>query len=70
MLQCSKEMKLRDPDQIVALVQEVVPQHSCLVFCPTKKNCENVAELLSCFLPRFVLDHLARSKFDFLPEQR
>ncbi|ELU18559.1 hypothetical protein CAPTEDRAFT_161173 [Capitella teleta] len=56
---CSKEMKLRDPDQIVALVQEVVPQHSCLVFCPTKKNCENVAELLSCFLPRFVLDHLA-----------
>ena len=36
-----------DPDQLGALVLEVVPQSSCLVFCPTKKNCQNVALLLA-----------------------
>ena len=36
-----------DPDGLGALVAEVVPQHCCLVFCPTKKNCESVAQLIS-----------------------
>ncbi len=35
-----------DPDHIAGLVLEVIPEKSCLVFCPTKKNCENVALLL------------------------
>ena len=35
-----------DPDQLCSLVLEVVPQGSCLVFCPTKRNCQNVAIML------------------------
>ncbi|KAJ8868612.1 hypothetical protein PR048_030150 [Dryococelus australis] len=35
-----------DPDYIAGLVMEVVPDESVLVFCPTKKNCENVALLI------------------------
>ncbi|XP_045459914.1 helicase POLQ-like [Melitaea cinxia] len=40
-----------DPDALGGLVAEVVPGASCLVFCPTKRNCENVAALL-CKLQR------------------
>lgn len=42
----------QDPDHIKGLVLEVIPQHSCLIFCPTKANCENVAILLANTLPR------------------
>ena len=41
-----------DPDHLAGLVQEVIPDHSCLVFCPTKKNCENVSQLICKLLPR------------------
>jgi POLQ-like helicase len=41
-----------DPDQLCSLVLEVIPQGSCLVFCPTKKNCQNVALLLSKCIPK------------------
>ena len=47
----SAETRL-DPDHVAALVLEVAPQHSCLVFCATKKNCENVAQLICQFMPR------------------
>lgn len=43
----SPEMAKVDPDHLLGLVTEVIPQHSCLIFCPTKKNCENVALMLS-----------------------
>ncbi|XP_017776106.1 PREDICTED: helicase POLQ-like [Nicrophorus vespilloides] len=36
-----------DPDHLGGLVMEVIPNDSCLVFCRSKKNCENVAILLS-----------------------
>ena len=45
-----------DPDGVGVLVAEVVPQHCCLVFCPTKKNCESVAQLVSRTLPRSLLE--------------
>ena len=41
-----------DPDQLTALVMEVVPDSSCLIFCPTKKSCQNLALLLTKTLPR------------------
>ncbi|XP_038589066.1 helicase POLQ-like isoform X1 [Micropterus salmoides] len=46
----SSAMQKIDPDHIIALVTEVIPTHSCLVFCPTKKNCENVAGMICKYL--------------------
>ncbi|KAK4310065.1 hypothetical protein Pmani_018339 [Petrolisthes manimaculis] len=42
----SEEQLGYDKDQVGGLVGEVVPQHSCLVFCPTRRSCEAVAEML------------------------
>ncbi|KAK3878848.1 hypothetical protein Pcinc_016536 [Petrolisthes cinctipes] len=42
----SEEQLGYDRDQVGGLVGEVVPQHSCLVFCPTRRSCEAVAEML------------------------
>lgn len=47
----TNEVKKEDPDNLVALVKECIPEDSCLIFCSTKKNCENVALLLSKHLP-------------------
>uniref|UniRef100_A0A3B3ZGE4 Helicase POLQ-like n=1 Tax=Periophthalmus magnuspinnatus TaxID=409849 RepID=A0A3B3ZGE4_9GOBI len=46
----SSGMQKIDPDHIIALVTEVIPTHSCLIFCPTKKNCENVASMICRYL--------------------
>jgi POLQ-like helicase len=46
----SNELKVSDPDYLVQLAREVIPNESCLIFCSTKKNCENVASLLSTHL--------------------
>ncbi|KAF7283875.1 hypothetical protein GWI33_022906 [Rhynchophorus ferrugineus] len=43
----SEAVSKLDPDMIAGLALEVVPKDSCLIFCPTKKNCENVVNLLS-----------------------
>ena len=47
-----------DIDQLATLVLEVIPDSSCLIFCPTKKNCQNIALLLTKLLPRYVFDHI------------
>ncbi|KAG8224942.1 hypothetical protein J437_LFUL006442 [Ladona fulva] len=60
--QYSSQMLLSDPDQLGGLVAEVVPANSCLVFCPTKKNCENVASLICQILPSMLLDHKKSEK--------
>jgi POLQ-like helicase len=41
-----------DPDCLGGLVMDVVPNDSCIIFCSTKKNCENVALLLTRVLFR------------------
>lgn len=46
-------MEKTDPDQLFGLVLEVIPDNSCLVFCPTKKNCENVAMLLAKMMVKY-----------------
>ncbi|XP_075059409.1 helicase POLQ-like [Mixophyes fleayi] len=58
----SSNMLRIDPDHIIALVTEVIPNHSCLVFCPTKKNCENVAEMICKYLNKIYLSHREAEK--------
>lgn len=31
---------------------DIIPEHSCLIFCSSRKNCENVALLLTKVLPK------------------
>ncbi|XP_027709243.1 helicase POLQ-like isoform X4 [Vombatus ursinus] len=68
LLKCkySDNLKKMDPDHLVALVTEVIPNYSCLVFCPTKKNCENVADMICKFLNKDYLKHREKEKCDFL----
>uniref|UniRef100_A0A8D3DZY8 Helicase POLQ-like n=1 Tax=Scophthalmus maximus TaxID=52904 RepID=A0A8D3DZY8_SCOMX len=64
----SSSMKKIDPDHIIALVTEVIPSHSCLVFCPTKKNCENVAAMVCKYLKQEFLRHREAEKVVLLRE--
>ncbi|KAJ1529775.1 hypothetical protein ONE63_006521 [Megalurothrips usitatus] len=52
----SEEQLQTDPDQIGTLVAEVVPDDSCLVFCPSRKNCENVALLICQTMPKDLMN--------------
>ena len=45
--QYSEAARQIDPDFLGGLVMDIVPKDSCLIFCSTKKNCENVANLLT-----------------------
>ncbi|XP_071770419.2 helicase POLQ-like isoform X1 [Centroberyx gerrardi] len=66
----SSSMQKMDPDHIIALVTEVIPTHSCLVFCPTKKNCENVAGMICKYLKEEFLLHKEAEKALLLRELR
>nr|XP_054763892.1 helicase POLQ-like [Lytechinus pictus] len=48
----NKAMLKNDPDHLVGLALEVIPTNSCLFFCATKKNCQNVAENICRYIPR------------------
>ncbi|XP_046671023.1 helicase POLQ-like isoform X1 [Homalodisca vitripennis] len=60
--QYSQEQRQQDPDQIGALVEQVIPEHSCLVFCPSKKNCENVALLVCNVFKRSIMEYKCEEK--------
>lgn len=47
----------KDPDHLAGLVSEVIPDKSCLIFCPTKKNCESLVKLLCTTLPKKFTNH-------------
>lgn len=59
-------MLKRDPDHLATLVNEVVPESSCLIFCATKQNCENVAVLLTELLPRELRDDKREEKLNLI----
>ncbi|ERE88249.1 helicase POLQ [Cricetulus griseus] len=66
----SDALRKMDPDHLVALVTEVIPNYSCLVFCPSKKNCENVAEMLCKFLSKDYLNHRDEEKSEVIKNLR
>ncbi|KAI9588682.1 helicase POLQ-like [Glossina fuscipes] len=56
-----------DPDHLAGLVAECCPKNNCLIFCSSRKNCENVAVLLSRILPKpKFLDYRKRDKDDLM----
>ena len=62
------EMRKDDPDGLIKLVKEVIPDQSCLIFCSTKKNCENVAQLLSKYLIDEFKNHKREAKLKLFQE--
>ena len=57
-----KMLAKKDPDHLATLVLEVVPEHSCLIFCATKKNCENVATMICKLLPDDIHNHKSKER--------
>ena len=73
----TNEMKSSDPDGLINLVNEIFDlstedgvKDSCLIFCPSKKNCENVAQLLAKFLPSAFKQHKRDLKLKLFSELR
>ncbi|GCB64834.1 hypothetical protein scyTo_0014815, partial [Scyliorhinus torazame] len=64
----SSNMEKIDPDHVIALVTEVIPEHSCLVFCPTKKNCENVSKMLCKYLSKSFITLKEKEKCALIKE--
>ncbi|NXC83330.1 HELQ Helicase, partial [Cercotrichas coryphoeus] len=62
----SSNLERADPDHIIALVTEVIPKYSCLIFCPTKKSCENVASLVCKYLKKEFRAHREKEKQDLI----
>jgi len=66
-LQYSEAVKRADPDHLAGLISECAPEHCCLVFCPSRKNCENVALLLSRIVPKQkFFEHRRSEKVDLM----
>ncbi|XP_060542967.1 helicase POLQ-like isoform X3 [Pantherophis guttatus] len=66
----SSELQKVDPDHLIALVTEVIPKYSCLVFCPTKKNCENVASMICKHINGDLKKVKEKEKYHLLKELR
>ncbi|TRY60899.1 hypothetical protein DNTS_035160, partial [Danionella cerebrum] len=64
----SSAMQKMDPDHVIALATEVIPQQSCLIFCATKKNCENLAGMICKYLNKEFLNHRQAEKTRLLLE--
>ncbi|XP_076193173.1 helicase POLQ-like isoform X2 [Aptenodytes patagonicus] len=62
----SSNLEKADPDHIIALVTEVIPKYSCLIFCPTKRNCENVASMVCKYLKKEFRAHREKEKQDLI----
>ncbi|NWW44873.1 HELQ Helicase, partial [Pedionomus torquatus] len=62
----SSNLEKADPDHIIALVTEVIPKYSCLIFCPTKKNCESVASMVCKYLKKEFKAHKEKEKQDLI----
>ncbi|XP_043192767.1 helicase POLQ-like [Amphibalanus amphitrite] len=62
LFQYTEQQRQRDPDGVGGLVAEVVPANSCLVFCPTRKNCEAVARLICSALKSELKEHALDKK--------
>lgn len=51
------EVRKYDPDHIVDLCLEVIPDGSVLVFCHSKQSCQTTAEMLARHFPEHIYEH-------------
>ncbi|XP_062563362.1 helicase POLQ-like isoform X2 [Armigeres subalbatus] len=51
-----------DPDHVIGLLLETFPQDPCLIFCPTKRQCEQLCSLL--------VEHLSPEIAEFRASER
>ncbi|XP_015186066.1 PREDICTED: helicase POLQ-like isoform X2 [Polistes dominula] len=58
----SKKAIAIDPDKIGGLVMDIVPKDSCLIFCSNRKNCENIAILMTKVLFSSLKKHKMEEK--------
>lgn len=58
----NEEQRKVDPDHVINLVLEVIPTKSCLLFCPTKRQCEQLCSLMTEYLPRDLLIYRKKEK--------
>lgn len=52
-----KSSSHEDRDHLVPLCEEILPHHSLLIFCPTKKGTQETALLLARLLPSSLREH-------------
>ncbi|XP_018331658.1 helicase POLQ-like isoform X1 [Agrilus planipennis] len=62
----SKLLKEIDPERLGGLSLEVVPHDSCLIFCSSNKNCQNVAHLLCQVAFATLREHKKKEKNDLI----
>ncbi|KYN36744.1 Helicase POLQ-like protein [Trachymyrmex septentrionalis] len=62
----SDDVAILDPDRIGGLIMEVVPNDSCLIFCSSRKNCENLALLLIKILSKDLYNYKINEKMTLL----
>ncbi|KFB49795.1 hypothetical protein ZHAS_00017812 [Anopheles sinensis] len=58
----SEDLRRIDQDHVIGLIMEVIPESSCLVFCPTKNKCESLCAMLANKLPPSLAEHRAEEK--------
>uniref|UniRef100_A0A0N5B6Z6 Helicase POLQ-like n=1 Tax=Strongyloides papillosus TaxID=174720 RepID=A0A0N5B6Z6_STREA len=51
-MEINEKVKSVDSDGVVSLIKDIVPQKSVIIFCPTKKNCENVCKMVAKLAPK------------------
>uniref|UniRef100_A0A1Q3EVX4 Putative dna polymerase theta n=1 Tax=Culex tarsalis TaxID=7177 RepID=A0A1Q3EVX4_CULTA len=51
-----------DPDHVIGMVLDVIPSKSCLLFCPTKRQCEQLCALMVEHLPKELLLYRTKEK--------